>query len=71
MDIFLKSPIEETPFETSMMHNNCWRVDIFPKNLEHIRLNLKFCTKNKEKNLIVRQYTYIMDVKLLGEKNAE
>lgn len=67
----LKNPKKTTPFETSLLKDDCWRTDIFPEKSPRFRLNLKFCTPSNEKSQIVRFYTYILDVKELGAKNSE
>jgi hypothetical protein len=46
----LKNPKKRTPFEASLLKNNCWRTDIFPVKSKRLRLNIKFCTPNLEKS---------------------
>ena len=67
----MNTPKDDTPFETSMLKNNCWRVDIFPEKYQNLRLVFKFCTENLEKSLVVKQYNYLLDNHVLGSKNSE
>jgi len=52
--LILKNPLENTPFESSMLKDFCWRVDVFPDNLKHLKVSLAFCCQNKDKTEIVR-----------------
>lgn len=71
LKVALLSPKVATPFEASLLDNYCWRVDVFPPQLPHVKTVLRFCTQDKPQTMMVRQYTYLLDVRELGSKNSE
>jgi hypothetical protein len=71
--------MESAPFEFSQLRDQCWRLDVYPDvdrdcepgTCKEYSVNLKFCVKKQDDNLIVRKYGYLLEAKELDHTNKE
>lgn len=83
LHLYQPKPNSYAPFEITQIKDQCWKIDIFPKPQEceekiidkpsciNFLLNIRFCIKDYEQHLKVRQYYYLLEAKELEGTNKE
>lgn len=76
-------PNSYAPFEITQIKDQCWKIDIFPEpqkceekvidkpECANFSLDIRFCIKDYEEHLKVRQYYYLLEAKELEGTNKE